>query len=80
MSTTEEEDKSGHGKVVAQLEGRTPFELDGEELDAPAGTLVFLSDPAVKRYARAAGVQPLRYLVALRYGTARSTTSANGAP
>lgn len=28
--------------------------LDGEEVDVPAGSAVFLSDPKVKRYARAA--------------------------
>ena len=36
------------------LAGRATFELDGESLDAPAGTIVFLRDPTVRRYASAA--------------------------
>ncbi len=36
------------------LAGRATFELDDETLDAPAGTIVFLRDPAVRRYASAA--------------------------
>ncbi len=34
--------------------GRATFELDGDTLDAPAGTIVYLSDPTVRRYATAA--------------------------
>lgn len=33
------------------IAGRARFTLDGEQLDAPAGTLVFLPDPATQRYA-----------------------------
>jgi tetratricopeptide (TPR) repeat protein len=36
------------------LAGRATFELDGERLDAPAGTIVFLRDPSVRRHATAA--------------------------
>ena len=43
----------GHEEVYVVLSGRATFTLDGETLDAPAGTLVFLRDPAVKRHARA---------------------------
>ena len=43
----------GHEEVYLVLSGRATFTLDGESLDAPAGTLVFLRDPAVKRHARA---------------------------
>jgi hypothetical protein len=43
----------GHEEVYVVLTGRATFELDGETLDAPAGTVVFLRDPAVKRHARA---------------------------
>lgn len=43
----------GHEEVYLVLSGRATFTLDGETLDAPAGTLVFLRDPAVKRHARA---------------------------
>ena len=43
----------GHEELYLVLAGRARFTLDGETLDAPAGTLVFLRDPAVKRHARA---------------------------
>jgi quercetin dioxygenase-like cupin family protein len=43
----------GHEEVYVVLAGRATFELDGETLDAPAGTVVFLRDPGVKRHARA---------------------------
>jgi tetratricopeptide (TPR) repeat protein len=41
----------GHEEVYVVLHGRATFTLDGESLDAPAGTLVFISDPKVKRKA-----------------------------
>ena len=47
------EQSLGHEEVYLVLSGRATFTLDGETLDAPAGTLVFLRDPAVKRHARA---------------------------
>ena len=43
----------GHEEVYLVLSGRATFTLDGESLDAPAGTAVFIRDPAVKRHARA---------------------------
>ena len=36
------------------LAGRATFTVAGEELDAPAGTLVFVRDPATRRAATAA--------------------------
>ena len=48
------EQSLAHEELYVVLSGRATFELDGEELDAPAGTLVFLSDPSVKRGAKAA--------------------------
>lgn len=44
----------GHEEVYVVLAGRATFTLDGEALDAPAGTVVFVRDPAIKRTARAA--------------------------
>jgi hypothetical protein len=44
----------GHEEVYVVLTGRATFTLDGEELDAPAGTLVFVRDPSVTRHAKAA--------------------------
>jgi hypothetical protein len=48
------EERLGHEEVYVVLAGRAAFELDDETLDAPAGTLVFLRDPTVRRYAKAA--------------------------
>jgi tetratricopeptide (TPR) repeat protein len=42
-----------HEEVYVVLAGRATFTLDGESLDAPAGTVVFVREPAVKRHARA---------------------------
>jgi hypothetical protein len=47
------EQSLGHEEVYLVLAGRATFTLDDETLDAPAGTFVFVRDPAVKRYARA---------------------------
>jgi tetratricopeptide (TPR) repeat protein len=43
----------GHEEVYVVLAGRATFTLNGETLDAPAGTLVFIRDPDVRRHARA---------------------------
>jgi tetratricopeptide (TPR) repeat protein len=43
----------GHEEVYVVLTGRATFVLDGEEFDAPAGTIVHLADPAIKRVAHA---------------------------
>ena len=43
----------GHEEVYVVLTGRATFTLDGDTLDAPAGTVVFVRDPQVRRHARA---------------------------
>ncbi len=48
------EENLRHEEVYVVLSGRATFELDGDTLDAPAGTIVFLRDPSVRRYATAA--------------------------
>ena len=48
------EERLRHEEVYIVLAGRASFELDGDTLDAPAGTIVFLRDPSVRRYATAA--------------------------
>ena len=48
-----EESALGHEEVYVVLNGRATFTLDGEALDAPAGTVVFIRDPTVLRHARA---------------------------
>ena len=42
-----------HEEVYIVLAGHATFTLDGETHDAPAGTLVYVRDPDVKRHARA---------------------------
>ncbi|HYI74592.1 MAG TPA: tetratricopeptide repeat protein [Gaiellaceae bacterium] len=42
-----------HEEVYVVLSGRATFTLGDETLDAPAGTVVFIRDPAVRRHARA---------------------------
>jgi tetratricopeptide (TPR) repeat protein len=44
----------GHEELYVVLAGRASFRLGDEELDAPAGTAVFIRDPAVRRHAVAA--------------------------
>ena len=43
----------GHEEVYVVLTGRATFTLGEETLDAPAGTIVFIRDPEVRRHARA---------------------------
>ena len=47
------EERLGHEELYVVVAGRATFVLDGEEVEVPAGSAVFLRDPAVKRYARA---------------------------
>jgi mannose-6-phosphate isomerase-like protein (cupin superfamily) len=42
---------SGHEELYVVLSGTARFTIDGEQLDAPAGTCVFLPDGETKRYA-----------------------------
>ena len=55
QDVVEEHDEQalGHEELYVVVSGRATFVLDGEERDVPAGSVVFLSDPKVKRYARA---------------------------
>jgi tetratricopeptide (TPR) repeat protein len=41
----------GHQELYVVLTGSARFTIDGEELDAPAGTCVFLPDPHSRRHA-----------------------------
>lgn len=47
------EERLGHEELYVVIRGRAGFTLDGEHLDAPTGTLVFIGDPSVKRHAEA---------------------------
>jgi hypothetical protein len=41
----------GHEELYIVMRGSATFTIDGETLDAPAGTLVFIHEPRVKRVA-----------------------------
>jgi hypothetical protein len=41
----------GHEEMYVVVQGRATFTLDGESVDAPAGTIVHIPDPSVKRMA-----------------------------
>ena len=43
----------GHEELYVVMRGHARFTLDGDDVEAPAGTLVFAKDPAVRRGARA---------------------------
>lgn len=49
-----DETSIGHEELYVVVQGRAIFTVDGTEIDGPAGTIVFVRDPAVKRGARAA--------------------------
>ena len=45
----EENQTNGHEELFAVMSGHAVFTVDGEEIDAPAGTIVFVRDPALLR-------------------------------
>jgi hypothetical protein len=49
----EENETNGHEELFAVMSGSALFTVDGEEIDAPAGTIVFVRAPALVRGARA---------------------------
>jgi tetratricopeptide (TPR) repeat protein len=53
------EEQLGHEEVYIVISGRARFVLDDDELSAPAGTMVFVRDPAVKREAIAEAPETL---------------------
>jgi hypothetical protein len=46
-----DETQIGHQEMYIVVRGRAKFTLNGEDVDAPEGTIVFLEDPSVKRLA-----------------------------
>lgn len=48
------EEQLGHEEVYTVIAGRATFTVDGEDIDAPAGTMIYLDDPRQRRSARAA--------------------------
>src|ERR1700680_16011 len=49
----EENETNGHQELFAVMTGHALFTVDDAEIDAPAGTIVFVRDPALLRAARA---------------------------
>lgn len=45
------ETQLGHEEIYAVISGHATFTVDGQEVDAPAGTLVYLDKPEEKRHA-----------------------------
>jgi quercetin dioxygenase-like cupin family protein len=45
------EEPSGHEELYVVVHGHATFTVDDEEVDAPAGTVVFLDDPKQRRHA-----------------------------
>ena len=45
------EEQLGHEEIYAVIRGHAVFTVDGEEVDAPWGTLVYLDDPKQRRHA-----------------------------
>ena len=50
------EETLGHQEAYVVIVGHATFSLDGEQIDAPQGTVVFIRDPTVKRSAVAVEV------------------------
>src|SRR5262245_43856946 len=50
----EHDEDSGHEELYVVVSGRATFTVDGDEIDGPAGTLVFVRNPKSKRGAVAA--------------------------
>jgi quercetin dioxygenase-like cupin family protein len=44
-----EEADSGHQEVYVVVAGHATFTVDGETIDAPSGTVIFVEDPALQR-------------------------------
>jgi hypothetical protein len=57
------EEVRGHEELYVVVTGRAMFTVDGEEVDAPTGTLIFIRDPSVER--RALAVEPGTTVLAL---------------
>ena len=49
----EENQTNGHEELFVVMTGHAVFTVDGDQIDAPAGTVVFVRDPALLRHARA---------------------------
>jgi tetratricopeptide (TPR) repeat protein len=60
----------GHEELYVVMRGHARFTVDGEEIDAPAGTLVFVPDPASRRVAHVVDGETVVLIVGGRRGEA----------
>src|SRR5437763_7147996 len=67
-----EDPKLAHQELYFVARGRATFTIDGESHDAPAGTYVFIPDPASHRHAVAAEAGT----TVLSFGSPRRTSRA----
>src|SRR4051812_2673641 len=61
---------SGHEELYVVVSGGATFTVDGDEVEAPHGTAVFVRDPASKRAARATEDGTIVFIVGGRPGEA----------
>jgi hypothetical protein len=54
---------NGHEELYVVMSGHALFTVDGDEIDAPAGTVVFVRDPSLIRAARATADQTAIFMV-----------------
>ena len=64
------ESRNHHEELYVVVRGRATFTVGDDELDAPAGTLVFLPDPEVRRGATAAEAETTVLALGARPGVA----------
>ena len=64
------EEQLGHEEVYVVIRGHATFHLDGNDVDAPAGTLVVIREPSVKRGATAVDPKTLVLAVGGKPGEA----------
>jgi len=69
------EEQLGHEEVYVVVKGRARFKLDDDELDAPAGTMVFIRDPAIQREAIAEEPETLVLAVGGKPGAPYETSA-----
>ena len=64
----EHDEDSGHEELYVVVGGHARFTVDGDELDAPGGTLVFIRDPKAKRGAVATEPETTALVVGAKPG------------
>ena len=65
-----DEATSGHEELYVVVRGSATFTVGGQDVDAPAGTVVFVSDPAARRGAVARAADTLVLTVGAKPGAA----------